>query len=1070
MKTHIYLQKSFIQWISILFFLCSTSIIQAQEKYYRVIFDTDKEQLESLHTKGIEIDHFHYENGKATAEISHSDLKLLRKNNVKFKIKIRNLSKRISKINRRIDKKNARKASKSHIQQAQVPTPQNFNLGSMGGFHTNNEAIAALDKMRQLYPQLITAKSSIGTTIEGRPIYMVKISDNADTDENEDEMLYTSIHHAREPIGLSQNLFYMWYLLENYTTDPEIKILVDNTELYFIPIINPDGYIHNQQTNPNGGGYWRKNRRNNGGTYGIDLNRNYGYQWAAPGGSSSNPGSDTYHGPSKFSEPETQAMRDFTNQHNFVAALNYHSFSNLLIHPWGYKANTFTPDQDTFVKMCVYMTEENSYTYGTPNQTVQYTAGGSSDDWMYGEQSTKPKIFAMTPEVGSSNDGFWPASSRIIPLCNEVYPFNIKIMRMATTYAKVTPTSINPTITNLSGNIQYSIKRFSLEQANWSVSLSSNSSHIASFGAPKQYNNLLLLGTDTGAINFELKPTTPSGTQIPITITVNNGSWQYTTDVTITYNGSSTCTATIPTGVSSSAVGSDTATIGWTAVPAASYDLRYRQTGTTAWTTVAATTSSHVINGLSPTTSYEAQVRSKCSDGTTSNYSASTNFTTTDVQLNYCNSNGQNTSDEYISNVKLGTINKTSGAGTGGYSDFTAESTTLASSNTITVTPTWTGTTYSEGYSVWIDYNQDGDFADPGEQVWSKAPSKTTPVSGTFNVPATAKTGNTRMRVSMKYNAVPNPCEAFQYGEVEDYTVIIGGSGGDTQAPSAPTSLAAANITNSSLSLSWNASTDNVGVTGYDVYQGNTIATSVTTTSANITGLTANTTYQFSVKAKDAAGNQSAASNTINATTTGVPSTYEVKLRITFDKYPQETSWEIKNASNQVVHSGGTYGSQPDGSTLNITKTLDTGCYTLVFKDSFGDGICCSYGNGSYELTNVASGTVLASGGNFTSQDTSNFCIDANPALRNTGSNIKTSTKHTTLFDIYPNPTKGYITIVMEKSERANYTITNKAGQLVHKGYVSGNKIELNNLPAGMYFVSVTSGNKTYTKKLILQK
>ncbi|MBQ0741152.1 peptidase M14, partial [Aquimarina celericrescens] len=83
------------------------------------------------------------------------------------------------------------------------------------------------------------------------------------------EMLFTSLHHAREPIALSQNLFYMWYLLENYNSNPEIKTLVDNTELYFIPIVNPDGYIYNQQTNPNGGGYWRKNRRNNGGSYGI---------------------------------------------------------------------------------------------------------------------------------------------------------------------------------------------------------------------------------------------------------------------------------------------------------------------------------------------------------------------------------------------------------------------------------------------------------------------------------------------------------------------------------------------------------------------------------------------------------------------------------------------------------------------------------------------------------------------------------------------------------------------------------------------------------------------------------
>ncbi len=141
----------------------------------------------------------------------------------------------------------------------------------------------------------------------------------------------------------------------------------------------------------------------------------------------------------------------------------------------------------------------------------------------------------------------------------------------------------------------------------------------------------------------------------------------------------------------------------------------------------------------------------------------------------YCASNGNTTSDEYIGKVALGTINKTSTAGSGGYSDFTAESTNLSkgSSNTITITPKWTGSTYNEAYAVWIDYNQDKDFADAGELVWSKTPSTTTPVSGSFTVPSGAKNGNTRMRVAMKYNGIPTACESFKYGEVEDYTVVI---------------------------------------------------------------------------------------------------------------------------------------------------------------------------------------------------------------------------------------------------------------------------------------------------------
>ncbi len=362
------------------------------------------------------------------------------------------------------------------------------------------------------------------------------------------------------------------------------------------------------------------------------------------------------------------------------------------------------------------------------------------------------------------------------------------------------------------------------------------------------------------------------------TITVTNkgsltgGSQNFSLIVTGLTGTPVVCNATVPTGVAASNIGSDAATIGWTAVPAATYDVRYRVAGTSAWTTVAdiadVTTN---LTGLTQLTSYEVQVRSKCSDGTNSAYSSTTTFSTTEFQLVYCASNGQSVADEYIGRVQLGTIDNASGAGSGGYTDFTSISTSLAkgSSNTISVTPTWTGTIYNEGYSVWIDYNQNGNFTDAGEQVFTQAATQTTPVSGSFTVPAGATDGNTRMRVAMKYNGVPTSCESFQYGEVEDYTVTIGGATADTQAPTAPSALAASNITETTLTLSWTAATDNVGVTGYDVYQGNAVIDSVTGTTANVTGLTANTAYQFSVKAKDAAGNESTSSNTVNVTTAG---------------------------------------------------------------------------------------------------------------------------------------------------------------------------------------------------------
>ncbi|MBO3115163.1 DUF5011 domain-containing protein [Winogradskyella sp. DF17] len=243
------------------------------------------------------------------------------------------------------------------------------------------------------------------------------------------------------------------------------------------------------------------------------------------------------------------------------------------------------------------------------------------------------------------------------------------------------------------------------------------------------------------------------------------------------------CNATVPTGLAASNVATTTATLSWDAVPGATYDLRYRQTGTTPWITTAVTGISESLTGLTALTQYESQVKSTCSGGATSAYSSSVTFTTTDVQLNYCNSASTNTNDEYISRVQLNTIDNTSGPQF--YSDFTNISTTLTKDTqySITITPTWTGTVYSEGYSVWIDYNRDGDFLDAGEQVFTQAPTQATPISGSFTVPSGAAEAATRMRVTLSYNANVGPCDSFTYGEVEDYTIVIEGNGPDTEAP-----------------------------------------------------------------------------------------------------------------------------------------------------------------------------------------------------------------------------------------------------------------------------------------------
>lgn len=310
--------------------------------------------------------------------------------------------------------------------------------GSMGCFNTFAEIVATLDAIQAAYPELVSPRTSLGLSHEERDIWMVEISDNPGVDEGEPEVLYTANHHAREVQSPIVLLYWMWDLLDRYAAgDPTARGLVDERRLFVVPVLNPDGYVYNETTDPDGGGFWRKNRRpNSGGSVGVDLNRNYGYLWGLDNqGSSPNPSSDTYRGPSAFSEPELQALRDFLEDGRSVrVALNYHTYSDLLLYPWGYADMTYTPDQDRFVAMAAAMTAVNGYTAGT-GPDVLYPVNGDSDDWMYGEQTSKPKILSFTPEVGDPSDGFWPDPSRIEPLAAE----NLRMNDLAALYAGAAP-------------------------------------------------------------------------------------------------------------------------------------------------------------------------------------------------------------------------------------------------------------------------------------------------------------------------------------------------------------------------------------------------------------------------------------------------------------------------------------------------------------------------------------------------------------------------------------------------------------------------------------------------------
>ncbi|MCH2044277.1 MAG: immune inhibitor A [Saprospiraceae bacterium] len=528
--------------LSIFLFLVLLSVTMSyaqtsqNPKYSRVRIHLDQVNIQDIVALGLECDHGHLRKDRyIDNDYSEAEIQLLRDNGYSYDILIEDVVEhyQMQNIQSSLEKSSSTCVGNNGIS---YPTPSNFNLGSMGGYFTYQEMLDNLDSMASKYPNLINTRQIIdpnNLTHEGRPIYWVRISDNPSTDESEPEVLYTALHHAREPMSLSQQIMYMWYLLENYSTDPGIKYLLDNTELYFVPCLNPDGYVYNQVNVPNGGGMWRKNRRNNGGSYGVDLNRNYGYAWAFNNsGSSGNPSSDTYRGPSAFSEPETQNIRDFTVAHNFQLALNYHSYGNMLIYPWAY-SDLQTADSLAYVEFSALMTKENNYITGTGTETVGYTSNGDADDWFYGEQTQKNKVLAMTPEAGDSDLGFWPPITEIDRLCKANIWQNYSMAWLVHNFGMASDMT-DPILTKLNNQIYFDLKRYGYVSGNLTVSLTPISTNILSAGLAKSYT-LNQFENIQDSIFLELNPSIISGEEVVFVLNVDNGNIQMRDTITKIY-------------------------------------------------------------------------------------------------------------------------------------------------------------------------------------------------------------------------------------------------------------------------------------------------------------------------------------------------------------------------------------------------------------------------------------------------------------------------------------------------------------------------------------------------------
>ncbi len=527
--------------LALAFSLCLAVSLFAQdvELYSRARVWTPATSIKDLAALGICVDHGHYRKG-VYLECDFSETEIAKMRGAGFTVDIL-----IEDVTAFYAKRGQEPAdSHNHTDKAagcgtvtagNYPTPLGFTLGSMAGFFTYQEMLDHLDSMASQFPDLITARQPIDTflTHQGRPIYSLRMTSTANPGINKPQVLYTAVHHAREPASMSQLIFYMYYMLENYGTDAEVTYILDNAELVFVPCLNPDGYLRNQQTNPNGGGFWRKNRRDNGGSFGVDLNRNYGYEWGYDNtGSSPDPANDTYRGPAGFSEPETQAIRHLCIDNDFKVAINHHTYGNLLIYPWGFEPGLLTPDSTVFIDLAKWMTKENGFVYGTGDETVGYTTNGDSDDWMYGEQVLKGKTFALTPESGDDTDGFWPAQSRIIPICASNVYQNLVAARFLLNYgvAKDLSASVLPALT---GTVDVSLTRMGLDDsAPLTVSLEAVSNNVASVSAAQVVTSLASFDTDVLTFGYTLNSNAQPGETVTFRIVVDNGTVAHADTIT----------------------------------------------------------------------------------------------------------------------------------------------------------------------------------------------------------------------------------------------------------------------------------------------------------------------------------------------------------------------------------------------------------------------------------------------------------------------------------------------------------------------------------------------------------
>lgn len=407
--------------------------------------------------------------------------------------------------------------------------------GPLGYYPTYREVDSLLSDLQQKYPHIVR-RFALGTrTLQGRDIHAVKISASPASDNGKPEVLITGVQHAAEPIGGAVIRDDLLHLCENYARDAEVKWLVDNRQIYFVPVMNPDGYEFIA-----GGGdrMWRKNRRPNAdGSIGVDLNRNYPFKWGYDDvNSSPTPGATNYRGPAPASEPETRAMMDFVHQRRFRTWQNHHSANDVLVTPFGYDYRVKLPLRDSLAYDALCRGQQAHYgrfkAWG-PSYVVydKWALNGGTEDWGWSD-SAKGRIYTVITELGKAQ---WETESAAREVSQRMRQADLHMARAAGFYPAVKAVAVSDDcpacnrdgVANPGETVAVKVQIGNLGVVDTTPEvrgfLGGASPHLSFPDSTGAYGDVPFLATvrnDSDPFSLVLAPATPAGLRLPLRLRV----------------------------------------------------------------------------------------------------------------------------------------------------------------------------------------------------------------------------------------------------------------------------------------------------------------------------------------------------------------------------------------------------------------------------------------------------------------------------------------------------------------------------------------------------------------------